>query len=463
MNVLGHLTSCHECLLSLELFEEILRHIEQPVGSGNVQLKRGARHLLLSIALTCKAFAEPALHLLWRRLDSPFRLLELLPRFRLMPGLDYYSSGPLEPKDWIRFDRYADSVREIMHGSEVLLNDDMITHLAEHRQPLLPKLTAFRAPARLSEVWQTLLLGKVLIENAGTPGNFTLAPSGSPRLTHLVLDPSLSVALPEEFHGLQFLKYNHRGNNSPIMGPTASLLPRLRSLVIHLFAWGDRGPPPPVLALPSLRDLNIRATHALVLWFLTALQSEGLESICLQGDWKQTPQDLCQLTAWKWAGTLRDFELNAWEFEDLAPLYPCTCLERVTVKTALPFRLDVLLGMTRTWANLTALSVPVGANGIDVAALAHIAQCFPRLLDLEFYRLTSSLATTALLSHGLKRLVLHSPPPRDARGLAFHLHRLFPRLDSIRHAGQRHDAQGRWAEVLAEVFRFQDSRQLEGP
>ncbi|KAJ6531386.1 hypothetical protein DFH09DRAFT_1326544 [Mycena vulgaris] len=158
-----------------------------------------------------------------------------------------------------------------MYDSNVSLNEDMIARLAQQRQPLLPKLTSFRSSVWISGIWPTLLLGKVLIEHAGTLGKCALTPSGSPRLT---LNPrylSIIRGIPEEFHGLQFLEYTHFGNAPPIMGPNGSFLPRLRSLVIHLIAWSDRDTPPPVLALPSLQHLQIKDRYDLMLRFLDAV------------------------------------------------------------------------------------------------------------------------------------------------------------------------------------------------
>jgi len=53
------------------------------------------RHNLLHVALTCKAFLEPALDRIWRRLDSLFPLLKILPSFIQSDGT-YVSVLPLE-------------------------------------------------------------------------------------------------------------------------------------------------------------------------------------------------------------------------------------------------------------------------------------------------------------------------------------------------------------------------------
>jgi len=64
-----------------DILEEICEYLaieDDFTHSVDVSL---SRRDLLSVALTCKAFVEPALNRLWRSLDSLFPLLKILPAF----------------------------------------------------------------------------------------------------------------------------------------------------------------------------------------------------------------------------------------------------------------------------------------------------------------------------------------------------------------------------------------------
>ena len=63
-----------------DILDEICEYLsyEDDVDADDIA---SSRRTLLCLALTCKAFLEPALDRLWRNLDSLFPLLKVLPAF----------------------------------------------------------------------------------------------------------------------------------------------------------------------------------------------------------------------------------------------------------------------------------------------------------------------------------------------------------------------------------------------
>ena len=71
-----------------DILDEICEylHDEQDAELVDSEAARISRQNLLWVALTCKAFLEPALDRLWRSLDSLFPLLRTLPSFTQSDG-----------------------------------------------------------------------------------------------------------------------------------------------------------------------------------------------------------------------------------------------------------------------------------------------------------------------------------------------------------------------------------------
>ncbi|KAJ7114353.1 hypothetical protein C8R44DRAFT_881199 [Mycena epipterygia] len=481
-------TFCHESVLNLDLLEEILRHVALADAAGPLAVKR-TRRSLLRIALTSRAFSEPALHFLWRKLDNLLPLLKLLPTLKLQEGVRVYSlEGPLAPEDWTAFDRRAANVKEILYDSNIALDRGTIIRLSEHRHPLLPNLSLFTCPGWITQQWQTLLLGAVLTAFAfGTPPDLGLnfkpeSPGQPPHLTHLILDGvafSALSQLPEEFSALEYLELLPRWAPAiPSQRPT--LLPRLHSLVIELNARTNIIGPE--LILPELRHLRIPSgPEAPALRFMQTLSADRVESISIiraesLDERAYLCKSMCELVAARWAGTLRSFEFNPSHIQDLDPMCICARMEHLALPDCPTFAIDELFGIAGRWTNLISLSVP--AAWIDLTSLGRIAEVWSQLLYLEMDlvnpEILPPLSTTRSLAHRLRRLVLHSFPPEadgDAHLLARHFDLLFPRIDSIRYGGRigiRRPVDGDilpdvrelnvWSEVLDEMFRCQDSR-----
>ncbi|KAF6754240.1 hypothetical protein DFP72DRAFT_899744 [Ephemerocybe angulata] len=98
-------------LCSYELLTDIFQYVLPP---DPTTLRADARRLgqktLLNLALTCKAFVEPALNILWFHLESPLQIFHLLPNARMVNGAHVFH-GSIPPGSPFR--TYAARVRSI--------------------------------------------------------------------------------------------------------------------------------------------------------------------------------------------------------------------------------------------------------------------------------------------------------------------------------------------------------------
>lgn len=69
-----------------DILDEVCKFLHDEQQDSSSEAARTSRRNLLWVALTCKAFLEPALDCLWRFLDSLFPLLKLLPSFTQSDG-----------------------------------------------------------------------------------------------------------------------------------------------------------------------------------------------------------------------------------------------------------------------------------------------------------------------------------------------------------------------------------------
>ncbi|TFK49368.1 hypothetical protein OE88DRAFT_1736992 [Heliocybe sulcata] len=130
----------HQALVLPDLLREILSHLQvQKRWNDTADTKRERQHLIW-VALTCKAFLDPALDVLWFRIDSLTPLLKLLDGFR-WAGDFYVIGGPLPPENLLRFNRYAESVRELEYRRDEYIHPSIFHRLlVTRRAPLLPGL-----------------------------------------------------------------------------------------------------------------------------------------------------------------------------------------------------------------------------------------------------------------------------------------------------------------------------------
>ncbi|KAJ6569204.1 hypothetical protein B0H19DRAFT_1373460 [Mycena capillaripes] len=131
-----------QCLLNVDLLEEILGHI--PSRSNGKNLK-AERQTLMWIASACRAMSPSAIKFLWRRLDNLLPLLRLLPAFIARDGV-YAFWGPLNTHASASFDRHAAHVKEIIYEdipTGYIIDPSVYLQLFLRSSTVLPNLERF--------------------------------------------------------------------------------------------------------------------------------------------------------------------------------------------------------------------------------------------------------------------------------------------------------------------------------
>ncbi|KAI0359227.1 hypothetical protein OH77DRAFT_1447291 [Trametes cingulata] len=138
-------------LMSLIFDHLALPAIDQDLGAPNRTWQKYNRHAkaLRRSAQACKAFMEPALAVLWRRLDLISSLLRLLPGWDDIGGYGYEEAlvikNEITDEAWARLRWYARFVRVLEQSSWTWIHPYTWTVLAQRcgREPLLPNLETF--------------------------------------------------------------------------------------------------------------------------------------------------------------------------------------------------------------------------------------------------------------------------------------------------------------------------------
>ncbi|EPQ53606.1 hypothetical protein GLOTRDRAFT_130951 [Gloeophyllum trabeum ATCC 11539] len=130
----------HRALVIHDILNQVLGYLQvQKRWTDTIDTRR-ERHDLICIALTCKAFLDPALDELWARLDSLNPLLRLLSGFQ-WTGDVYILAGGVSPGELARFSRYAARVRELEYRRDAYIHPSVVHRLVVARSaPLLPGL-----------------------------------------------------------------------------------------------------------------------------------------------------------------------------------------------------------------------------------------------------------------------------------------------------------------------------------
>lgn len=105
----------HRCLQNRAVLLEIAQYVDHWVTNARMW---GSTRDLLSVALTCRAFCDPTLDVLWRELTDPKVLVLLLPeddlRFTLPEdGLILILYSAPSDRAWAKFKRFARCVRDV--------------------------------------------------------------------------------------------------------------------------------------------------------------------------------------------------------------------------------------------------------------------------------------------------------------------------------------------------------------
>ncbi|KAI0366701.1 hypothetical protein BV20DRAFT_971418 [Pilatotrama ljubarskyi] len=214
-------TVAHRALYCQEIAANVFEHLapmtlvemfqEHPGFQPRVEATRlRLRLTLLHCALTCKALSEPALDVLWMRLDDLLPLLMLVPKARNEQYRDCDSNVEVDEDEWERFQRYARRVRVLHHCTSSRWSNyeiDLFTRLSRRAggAPLFPRLRYLRRltvlPCRVGPLIETALLSpglrrlSITFTAEATRGGCQIAIEGvkalhsiSPCLEHLSLE-----------------------------------------------------------------------------------------------------------------------------------------------------------------------------------------------------------------------------------------------------------------------------------
>ncbi|CAA7270407.1 unnamed protein product [Cyclocybe aegerita] len=106
--------------INQDIFLEVLSYIstQEEVFPPNNAINKSTSNILLSLALTCRAFLEPSLDKLWVRLDDLHPLFRLLPTFQ--PGIDgvWFLESPILDLHWETLQEYAKRIQTLVYLDE---------------------------------------------------------------------------------------------------------------------------------------------------------------------------------------------------------------------------------------------------------------------------------------------------------------------------------------------------------
>ncbi|KAJ3996158.1 hypothetical protein F5050DRAFT_168317 [Lentinula boryana] len=233
-------------MLNTDLISLICEELEPGTSRASHHMLRtrddiNCRKGLLSLALTSKAFLEPALNVLWRQITSVEPLLSVLPDTMILNGKKMIVEQ-IAPSSWDRLHYYARKVREFEQQDPSNVHESVYAILGQSK-PIFPNLVELRAGLQISTNSLIFFLTSS-ISNVSIPW-LTRMPSND-----LDLGPSLAL-LASKNPGLKFLSIS----SAAVSGISSSLrcFRNLRTLVLGRLPQYE---PDYVQILASLDDLT---------------------------------------------------------------------------------------------------------------------------------------------------------------------------------------------------------------
>ncbi|KAG6888321.1 hypothetical protein C0995_009188 [Termitomyces sp. Mi166 len=281
-------------------------HVPMTHDTDNTSTKKISRsQQLFYLALTCKAFSEPALDILWKSMTSISPLLQILPVSRQldedymmdMPNVSggYMLTRKVEAKDIERFHAYAQRIRILtLTDSSALAIGPLV--LMIHNKRLLPKLEQIRfssskllaapsTPFIISDSLRYLELGtSERADHAWIRSFLHTLPFMASDLQHLVL-PSLPEGTEQEvlsFRNLRSLRVSEPLRLS--LFRKLAILPGIRTLTVDLKAdestlpdqrEADPSPIPPT----NLETLCMAGNYTTILALLKEMRGDHLKHV----------------------------------------------------------------------------------------------------------------------------------------------------------------------------------------
>ncbi|TFK17930.1 hypothetical protein FA15DRAFT_732677 [Coprinopsis marcescibilis] len=334
-----------------------------------------SRRNLAALALTCRAYLEPALDCRWRALDNLYPLFRILPAFVATPSKTHVLRGTISPEEWARFDWYARRVKRFCYSRDPNRLDiamHVYFRIAQLRStPLLPSLRHLYCPwisqsdflisgvcLFLSPSLQSLEFCKITSIEDKLTGTFlhTLHADGAD-LESIVLrgekltDGTLDLVLP--FSNLRTLEIDG-------MGPAIELAwlqelgrkPKLEELALD-FTNSNIEPLTQDIGFPNLKSLMITASIPFTRAFLPHITSTSLETLVAISSQDTASQRTGFITdsVDRWGPCLQSFAI--------APLLPLRNLREFRLEGYILNLTDEnVVQLAMAWPRITKLLLP---------------------------------------------------------------------------------------------------------
>ncbi|KAL1945277.1 hypothetical protein VTO73DRAFT_2128 [Trametes versicolor] len=259
--------SFNQILASRELISLVFYHLTPPDLDGEPPSaflnfaqsyeRKVCVRALSAVARTCKALSDPALTVLWRRVNNIDHLFRILPGWTDIGGRGYNKalivSGTITPAIWARFRRYAPLVKVVNQRSWAWVHPYTWTLLSPwcRGEPLLPNVETFRIlPICAHSPGATLFLSPTL-------RHLSVTLSDAPELEDVHVGAMLIRQIVLTIPGLQTLHVESKMEAaSPILVDIFQCLSDLRSLSLADMYIG-RSEMDVLAALPRLESLSV--------------------------------------------------------------------------------------------------------------------------------------------------------------------------------------------------------------
>ncbi|KAI1785850.1 hypothetical protein LXA43DRAFT_100386 [Ganoderma leucocontextum] len=478
-----------------DAFHEILSHLRPSEyfvfdDDEEIVARSALRGTLLSLAVSCHAFSDSSMNMLWYSLDNIHPLLKLLPNYHRCDST-YYLMGDMSPEAWSRLQAYAARVRGITYSRKAGIDPSVWRTIFEQCQgtPLLPNLQKLHtiklnanhiftlralASPSLRDVFLEFYedLGANQSTNAVAPiaglalQEFSMR---APGLSKLCVYPDLTIAREHLMCLPRFTQMEqlYLSDRFPFDEELLLLLVNFRNLTdlkvsVMLRDSTDSAPLDLTDGFQNLTTLNLSGQPAHLARFMLACSMPRLSDLSLWLDSHRADGlDISLASICRHIGphTLTHFEIQVENFlrpprflmNFLEPLLPFANLEQVVFHVAdLPLRDQDLVRISRAWPKLRMLRLkhshvtlsdpdrePGSVERPTLQGLVELARRCPHLGCLCIPELDASvlpqLDTVPLMGHGPLDLCMQNlvgaEDEETQLDVAVILDRLFPRLE----------------------------------
>ncbi|KAF9069184.1 hypothetical protein BDP27DRAFT_1325768 [Rhodocollybia butyracea] len=458
---------------------------------------------LLSLGLSSRIFLEPALDVMWQRMNSIEPLLSILPETRLINRKKMILK-PISPSSWDRLRFYTSRVREFVAPLEQNVHDSVYARLG-HENPIFPKLSTLHLSPRLCDSKTFLFFLATSLQVVSWPYPWLLDPP--PDATSSDMGPSLSLLVSKspELRHLTLSKYLYSGLSLTLKHLVAlerlsvmdlshleedfiqaiALLPKLTYLYLTLPAGIVLDHTGVERGFPSLTKLRLHGSTSDTRKLLAVVKPHALQELVLDLGYEFATEEsriadvaaiIHLLPSYPF---LRNLAIDGdaltelpMDLEDLQlwlifePLLELKRLELLDYNISLPVSDQKTLQIACAWTHLKELHVYHDSIGglASLESLAHFARHCPNLESLSYpIQLQADTAPTPVIQnhptlpmHPLRSFWCNMETDETTtHSMAQGLYRIFPNLQEVDGPG---DA---WTQVQKSLWSLQN-RQFEG-